>query len=108
MNRAYLVSIAVLIAVACEGDRSLQVRRPPRANPEPSLQSLVIQGPPTVGPRQTAQLKAVARFTDGSERDVTADARWTSSQAAIATVDAGVITGQALGRAQIRATYVVP
>ncbi len=51
-------------------------------------------------------MKAVARFTDGSERDVTADARWTSTQPQIATVDAGVITGQALGRTQIRATYM--
>ena len=51
-------------------------------------------------------MKAVARFTDGSERDVTAEARWTSSQPQIATVDAGVITGQALGRTRIRATYM--
>ena len=106
MNRAYLVSIAVLIAAACEGDTKLPGPTTPTPTPEPSLASLVIQGPLTVGPRQTAQLKAVARFSDGSERDVTPDARWTSSQAAIATVDAGVIMGQALGRAQIRATYV--
>ena len=51
-------------------------------------------------------VKAVARFSDGSERDVTADARWTSTQPEIATVDAGVITGQALGRTLIRVTYL--
>ena len=55
-----------------------------------------------------AQVKAVARFTDGSERDVTAEARWTSSQPQIATVDAGVITGHALGRTGIRASVPVP
>ena len=106
MNRAHFVSIALLIAAACEGDTKVPGPTTPTGNPEPSLASLVIQGPLTVGPGQTAQVKAVARFADGTERDVTADARWTSSQAAIATVDAGVVMGQALGRAQIRATYV--
>ena len=53
-----------------------------------------------------AQVRAVARFTDGTERDVRADATWTSTQPQIATVDAGVITGRALGRTVIRATYM--
>ena len=112
MNSAHLVLIAVLIVVACEEDRKPPVPTTPTPNttilfPGPSLSRLNIQGPaPTVGPRQTAAVKAVALFSDGSERDVTADARWTSTQPEIATVDGGVITGQALGRTLIRATYM--
>src|SRR5207245_7672713 len=73
----------------------------------PVLTSFLIQGPPpTVGPGQMVQVKAVARYTDGSERDVGAEATWISTQPQIATVNAGVITGQALGRTLIRATYM--
>ncbi len=101
MKRACLAVISVLMAVACGGDQSVPT------TPTVNAFSFAIQGPPpTVGPGQMAQVKAVARFTDGSERDVTADARWTSTQPQIATVDAGVITGQALGRTVIRATYM--
>jgi len=100
MKRACLAVISVLMAVACGGDESVPT------TPTVNAFSFAIQGPPpTVGPGQMAQLKAVARSTDGSERDVTAEARWTSSQPQIATVDAGVITGHALGRTGIRATY---
>ena len=112
MNSAHLVLIAVLIVVACEEDKKPPVPTTPTPNttilfPGPSLSRLNVQGPaPTVGPRQMAAVKAVALFSDGSERDVTADARWTSTQPEIATVDAGVITGQALGRTLIRATYM--
>lgn len=103
MNRACLAVIAILMAVACGGDKPVPTT--PTANPV--LTSFLIQGPPpTVGPGQTAQMKAVARFTDGSERDVTADARWTSTQPQIATVEAGLITGQVLGRTGIRASYM--
>jgi hypothetical protein len=61
--------------------------------------------PPTVGPGQTARMTAFGRFDDGSERDVTSDAIWTSSQPQIATVDTGLIMGKALGRTVIRAAY---
>lgn len=101
MKRACLAVISVLIAVACDGDKT-----PTPTTPTANLVTLVIQGPPpAIGPGQMAQVKAVARFTDGSERDVTAEARWTSTQPQIAEVNAGVITGRALGRVVIRATY---
>lgn len=114
MNRAYLAVICVLITVSCGGDKTPFVLRDPTpTTPTPTptanavLSTVVIQGPaPTVGPGQTAQVKAVARFSDGSERDVSPDATWTSSQPQIATVDGGMIKGQALGRTVIRAGYM--
>jgi hypothetical protein len=98
--------ISVLTAVACGGDKT-PVPTTPTPTVTPVLTSFLIPSPPpTVGPGQMVQVRAVARYTDGSERDVRADAVWTSSQPQIATVDAGVITGQALGRTVIRATYM--
>jgi len=98
------------MAVACGGDQRLPV--PTTASPVPTtspaavLTTLLIQGPPpAVGPGQTGQLKALARYNDGSERDVTAEATWTSTQPQIATVDRGTVKGLALGRTSIRVNY---
>jgi hypothetical protein len=105
-HRAYLAAIVVLTAVACHNDNQSVVSTNPTPV-SPNLTSFAIQGsPPTVGPGQTAQVTAVARFSDGSERTVTGAAAWTSSQPQNATVDAGLITGRALGRTLIRATYM--
>lgn len=57
-----------------------------------------------------AQVTASARMTDGSVVDVTADATWTTSDAAIATVgltgiDTGRVTAQAIGVTLITATF---
>ena len=91
-----------LIAVACQRDK---IASP--TNPTVSLATLFVQAPQltSVAPGKTVQMGVVARFTDGSERNVTSDSSWSSSQIQVATVVAGVITGNALGRAQIRAQY---
>jgi hypothetical protein len=105
MKRVCLGLASVLIALSCKSDEP----SPLPTNPTPTVipSSFVVQGPPpAVGPGETAQLRGVARLTDGTERDVTAEATWTSSQPQIATVEAGVVTGRALGRATIRATYM--
>ena len=104
MKRACLV-LAVLVMVSCDGDKPS-----PLVGPAPVtaiLSSVLFQGPdpPTVGPGESARLKAIGRYSDGSEKDVSADATWTSSQTRIATVAAGVITGQALGRVTISARF---
>ena len=81
MKRACLAVISVLMAVACGGDESVPT------TPTVNAFSFAIQGPPpTVGPGQMAQLKAVARSTDGSERDVTAEARWMPSPVVVVAV----------------------
>jgi Big-like domain-containing protein len=111
MNRACLI-VAVLVTVSCEGDRrSPLASRLPTSPTSPTspavfLVTFTIPGPaPTIGPGESSQVKAVLRYSDGSEKDVTAEATWTSTQTRIATVTAGVITGQALGRVTIRAAY---
>jgi Bacterial Ig-like domain (group 2) len=115
MKRACFALMSVLVAVACGSDKQFLVGKytgptdPTAPTPVPigpGITTVSLQGPPqAIGPGETGQMRAIARLTDGSDKDVTADAQWTSSQTQIATVSAGVVTGQALGRVQIRATY---
>ncbi|HUK35475.1 MAG TPA: Ig-like domain-containing protein, partial [Vicinamibacterales bacterium] len=58
---------------------------------------------PTVG--GTAQFTATAALSDTSSKPVTSDATWQSSNAAVATVNAGMVTGVSAGDADITATY---
>jgi hypothetical protein len=115
MKRACFALMSILVAVACGSDKQFQVTKytgptdptaPTPVTIGPGVLSLSLQGPPqSIGPGETGQMRAIARLTDGSDKDVTADAQWTSSQTQVATVSAGVVTGQALGRVQIRAIY---
>ena len=52
----------------------------------------------------TTQLLAVANYSDGSQKDVTGQATWTSSSGA-ATVSAGLVRGISAGSAIITAAY---
>jgi len=55
---------------------------------------------------QTTQLTARAWFSDGSTQDVTNQAAWESSNAAVATVSpAGLVTGVTFGQADITAKF---
>jgi len=52
---------------------------------------------------QSLQLRASAQYSDGSEREVTNDATWASSDEAIARVVAGLLTVTGVGEADISA-----
>lgn len=65
--------------------------------------SVAVSCTPQTGAHQCA---ASASFSDGTSRVVTAEASWTSSNAAVATVDAsGRVTHKSTGQTQIRATF---
>jgi hypothetical protein len=53
----------------------------------------------------TTQLAANASFTNGDVENVTSSSTWTSSNEAVATVSAGLVTGRGVGSANINATY---
>lgn len=53
----------------------------------------------------SGQLTATALFTDGSKADVTSAAEWTSTDATIAAVTAGRVTGGAAGQATVSVAY---
>ncbi len=65
---------------------------------------IVVTGfPPSAG--ATSRFTATVAYSDGSTRDVTSLATWTSSNSAVATVAAGLVTGIASGAVTISATY---
>ena len=60
----------------------------------------------------TQQFKATAKFNDGSQRDVTSAANWSSSNTSVATIinspnnaNNGLATAVAVGQTEISATY---
>ncbi len=61
---------------------------------------------PSIGLSATQQFIAVGTFSDSSTQDITGIVRWTSSDTAVATIDAssGLATGVSAGSAQIAAT----
>ncbi|MBI5499403.1 MAG: Ig-like domain-containing protein [Deltaproteobacteria bacterium] len=67
----------------------------------------VIVEPPnaTINVGDTTDFTARAVYDDGTDEDVTDTAVWNSSDDAIATVDAGTVTGEAVGTATITAAF---
>ena len=72
----------------------------------PAISSLDITGPATLAPGETRPFRAMARLSDGSTRDVTAETAWSSSAGSVVSVaGSGLATGQGNGEAQILGNY---
>lgn len=71
------------------------------------LASVTISGSTSLaGPGHTAQLSAIAGYSNGATENVTATAVWQTSNPAVATVSGGgLLTGQGAGTADVTATY---
>lgn len=106
MKRSSVIAVFVLFTLACDGDNVVPTTPSTPVVPAPTSQGVslspVVQSIP---PGQTVRLTATARFSDGTTRDVTSQAIWTSFQTSVATVSAGAVTGVALGRALIQANF---
>ena len=116
MNRL-LAALALLVAVsACSGnDRrfpNLTGPSPPSAPAPPSapvaaVTQLRIAGNTALtAVGETSQLTTTATFADGTDRDVTAEAIWSSSEPTVATVSAGLVTVRGFGATTVAARYV--
>jgi len=92
-------SAAVLSACAKESGNLV--------GPGGSIRSFTIEGAPafdTLG--ATRQLTATALFADGTLHNVTADAKWISSNPTVATVTSGgLVAAVAYGKSEITASY---
>jgi trimeric autotransporter adhesin len=98
MRRHAILRFAYVIALVALGGACHEP-----TTPSAVARSVTVTAVPT-GTRY--QLSAVAGFSDGSIRDVTVQATWSSSDSAIATVSsAGLVTAVANGSALITATY---
>jgi hypothetical protein len=73
--------------------------RNPSAPTGPStLVSAKVLAPPTIAPGSTAQLSALATYSDGSTKDVTTAVQWHSSDTSILTISAtGLASGVQIG-----------
>jgi hypothetical protein len=67
--------------------------------------ALTIAGPTNItGFNQMVQLKAILAFSDGTTQDQTSTATWSSSNPAVLTVAAGLVTSVSAGSASITAS----
>lgn len=72
----------------------------------PTVSSISVSPTPvTLNAGQSQQLTATAKYSDGSTKDVTSAASWTSSNAAVAKVANGLITSVAAGSTTITASF---
>lgn len=71
----------------------------------PILQSITIVGAASVKLGQSAQLRAMAHFSDGTEVDVTAAATWNCSNNLLGSILGGLVQGLGLGSINIGVSY---
>src|SRR5438552_1986690 len=93
-----------VFAAACGGAASTAPTTP---SPTATVTAVTVGTSPSASvANATFQLLANARFSDGTMRDVTSDARWESSDATLAKVSStGLVTVIGTGDVELRATF---
>ena len=95
----------VLIGISGCG-RMIESTLTPTAPSTTTLASVTVSGwlqPLAVG--DMIQMTAMAIYSDGGTRNVTTEASWESSNSAVASVEAGIVTGRGEGAAAIIARF---
>lgn len=97
-----LCGVVALISVCAGCDKS-PTRPAPKPTPNgPVLARVEISGPDTIAPGATGKYTLTGFLSDGTTRDVTAEAVWRSTNAPAATIDqAGLATGLVPGETLI-------
>jgi hypothetical protein len=72
---------------------------------DPDMTGLAVQGAPTVQVGQSTQWQAFAVFSNGTNKNVTATATWSSASTNTAAVEDGLIAGVSQGTTTITASY---
>ena len=114
--RAPILFVGALAAcamlLACSDDRPIPTQPSPgppsppgpTAPVQPAITSIVVDGPGQVPPGETGQYSATARYSDGSRRDVTSEAQWsTSDESVLSVTGASTVVARARGEAEVRA-----
>ena len=97
------LALVAMLSGGCGSDRGSSVTGPTPA-PAATLTSMQLTGNTeltAVG--QTSQLTLNGMYSDGSTRNITAEAAWTSGAPAVATVAGGLVTSVGLGYVGITA-----
>ncbi|MGH9497498.1 MAG: Ig-like domain-containing protein [Candidatus Sulfotelmatobacter sp.] len=100
------LSLGILLLASCGGTSSNTVTT------NPTLTSVAVTpAMPSIGIGATQQFAAIANYSDGSSKNVTSSANWSSSDATVAPVQSsgqanpGMASGVASGSATITASF---
>ena len=107
MKRSVLVIVATVFAAACGNKPSPASPSPPVAATS-TVTAVTVTGAQEISSagQSNHQMAASAKFSDGTSRDVTTLASWTSSNPAFATISStGMVTVVGTGGVDVRATY---
>jgi hypothetical protein len=106
-SRILGVSFAIALAVVTACDKSPTRPAPgPQPGAAVTMSRLEVAGPSAVQPGETAQFLATAHFSDGTNRDVTGEAAWHSSNTSVLTLSGGgVATARDRGEAEVRVIF---
>src|SRR4051812_24864217 len=100
LNRSVAVFILLIVSTACSSNST-----PTSPTAASATVSAVAVTGSTVS-KSVVQMTAMATLTDGTTRDVTSSATWTTSNAAIAAVStSGRVTILGNGEVDVRASY---
>lgn len=104
---APVAALVLGLAAGCGSNPGAPTPVPgPTGSPTPVVTSLSLEGTSNAVPGETQQLRAMAQMSDGAARDVSAQAAWTSSDPAVATVSAtGLVTPLKSGSTDVAASY---
>ena len=98
------LSSACLLLLGLAGCQGISGSNPVQGGPNVTAVS-VNPSSATVSPGSTQQFTAVARYTDGSQKDVTQSAAWSTSNSSVATIHSGgMASAVALGTTAVTAT----
>ena len=71
----------------------------------PVVSSTEIVGPNVVPPGESARFSLLAHLSDGSSRDVTNEARWSSRGKEVSVPEPGIVTGVVVGETLVQAQF---
>lgn len=103
--RGALVALVLMGAAACDDGGSAATDDAGAAAGQTASALAIAGADGALEVGLTVELTATATLGDGSARDVTADATWTTSDATVLTVEAGRAIGVALGTAEVTCAY---
>ena len=106
MRRAALLACLAGMLVLLDGCGGGSPTAQTEVTSTPTLSTInVTPANPSIAVGTTQQLKATGLYSDGSQQNLTNSANWTSSAAAIATVNSsGLASGVSIGQSTITAT----
>jgi hypothetical protein len=105
-RKVFAIALAVAATLAaCRGKSPTSPTTPGPApgGPTVTITGIALNGPGTVPLGQTVQFTAIAQQSDGTTRDVTREAAWSSFNSSVLSLGpSGQFTGRAKGQAGVR------